>query len=864
MFRLSSLPSVPGISSDPPKLAFRNASNGLVRLARNNIPRDETTYWKQYWELFDSVEDVNTLITPQHTLTHLGWTIVRTALQQQPDNIRTLLTVLATYFIRLIRSPTFPRPSTTTFALPLSPWSGSSTADDVKSVLNCARVIARVLPIIWEDESDWTHWLWEEGEEEAIESSTADSNTQTHFVIEDEDEDEPEAGSSKAAEEPAKKSIPSLMAQFLSALVDSLFHAGFTLPAEVVEGTSKTAYLIWASGVGSSNAPSATSPIPAYRSTLLLTLLTAMSQPLYATPISLRQQSTPVLAYLSSLPRKTYLALLCSLLNTSLTPPPARYIGQVTRDEDLYPQRTAQALLVLLCQEGERPNVYQKATAKLHREQDFQFLIESVKAALDSEAAKGGLVNGVTKAVPVGRRGNGPGALEIWLLLWRMIDLNRKFTNYLLASPHLPAIISHLFSTMAMHKDSPPQFALLRTLCYLLQTISSNRTFAVMLSSTLPHSTAPRASDALVNAAYTLIAGTNGQHAGLYQPLLITLGNVAPYIKGLNVQSSSRLTALFQAFASPQFLLADEGNPRCAFWMLEFFTHIIHHQFSDNPNLIYAILRTHERLQVLATFTLSSALAEIARAKAAKEEHLRRTGAVTPDQKRSQTPDQSASQSPEDEGNDLTAREEKDRVRDREETLAATTVGPEQPVASQSPPPGALSEKARGKLRARSPSVGSLTSPGLVGNASSILGYESASGFVATEEWVQSWVQGLPLDSILIAMSELLPKIQNMKTPSNAANFLASATLVGILPPAPPIISRRFQWTDRSEVWRASLLWGEIYVSSGPAQGPWAGTQIRLFGIKVGKTSNSRPLYCSRLPEFSKHHLQGGIKQLLI
>ena len=88
-----------------------------------------------------------------------------------------------------------------------------------------------------------------------------------------------------------------------------------------------------------------------------------------------------------------------------------------------------------------------------------------------------------------------------------------------------------------------------------------------MLSSPLPHSTATRGADGLVNAIYTLIAGTNGQHSGLYQPLLITLGNVAPYIKGLNVQSSSRLSALFQAFASPQFLLADEGNPRCVFWM---------------------------------------------------------------------------------------------------------------------------------------------------------------------------------------------------------------------------------------------------------------------------------------------------------
>jgi High-temperature-induced dauer-formation protein len=175
---------------------------------------------------------------------------------------------------------------------------------------------------------------------------------------------------------------------------------------------------------------------------------------------------------------------------------------------------------------------------------------------------------------------------------------------------------------------------------------------------------------------------------------------------------------------------------------------------SDNPNLIYAILRSNDRLHALATFTLPAALAEIAHAKAAKEEHLRRTGAHTPDQKRSTSPEQSAPQTGEDEGIDDSAREEKDRVRDREQTLAANAATPERQAATPSPPSG-LSEKARGKLRARTPSVGSLSSPAFPANASNILGYESSSGFVATEEWVQSWVQGLPLDSILIAISEV-------------------------------------------------------------------------------------------------------------
>lgn len=124
-----------------------------------------------------------------------------------------------------------------------------------------------------------------------------------------------------------------------------------------------------------------------------------------------------------------------------------------------------------------------------------------------------------------------------------------------------------MFTTLTTYKDSPTHFALLRTLSYLLQTLSSYRAFAISLASPLPNSAVIRGFDALVNAIYAIIAGTKGQHQGLYQPLLVTLGNVGPYAKQLSVQSSNKIISLFQAFASPGFLLGDEGNPRCLFWM---------------------------------------------------------------------------------------------------------------------------------------------------------------------------------------------------------------------------------------------------------------------------------------------------------
>jgi hypothetical protein len=179
------------------------------------------------------------------------------------------------------------------------------------------------------------------------------------------------------------------------------------------------------------------------------------------------------------------------------------------------------------------------------------------------------------------------------------------------------------------------------------------------------------------------------------------------------------------------------------------------------------LLRSHERLQFLANFTLSSGLAEIKRLKAKREQHLRRMSLSRNNTNNQKAPknDSSDSCTPVEEEQPATsAAIEKDRVKDREDVLAASAAalsadataeeaGTPSPVVSTTYPPP-LSEKARGKLRARSPSLDA--------DDSAILGwttYESASGFVATEEWVESWRKGLPMDSVLLAVTEVRLKL---------------------------------------------------------------------------------------------------------
>ena len=124
----------------------------------------------------------------------------------------------------------------------------------------------------------------------------------------------------------------------------------------------------------------------------------------------------------------------------------------------------------------------------------------------------------------------------------------------------------------------------------------------------------------------------------------------------------------------------------------------------------------------------------------------------------------------------------------------------------------------------------------------------------------------LPLDSVMLLISELTPKLQEIQSshksnPTSAIiDYLGHISLKHILPTPPPLNPRRFivsscihhsfadiitepdlQWSEASLVWLSSLIWGEIYVRGMTPLGIWNSTSVRLFYVK--HTQNlQRPL----------------------
>jgi hypothetical protein len=115
----------------------------------------------------------------------------------------------------------------------------------------------------------------------------------------------------------------------------------------------------------------------------------------------------------------------------------------------------------------------------------------------------------------------------------------------------------------------------------------------------------------------------------VYPALLAILNNIAAYVQNIGRATSSKLLQLFASMSSPSFLFANENNHTLLQSLLEVLNAMVEHQYqrkiktasllhitntgTDNPNLIYAIVRSRKRFQALRDFTLEGGQEEIER-----------------------------------------------------------------------------------------------------------------------------------------------------------------------------------------------------------------------------------------------------------
>ncbi|TIA98171.1 hypothetical protein E3P88_00832 [Wallemia ichthyophaga] len=539
---------------------------------------------------------------------------------------------------------------------------------------------------------------------------------------------------------------------------------------------------IWVKGVGLSSDTPNDNNLNSHRALILSSILAVLSPPLYSTPQSILPIHDQLIGYLNSLDRKIVLVLLSSLLNTSISTKQLNYLP-LTPILSKFSLLSMDLLLVLIYNSS---STFSKSLSKLHRSIDFDFILTRSLSIIDESSAPNYSLKAISKSHYI----QNPNVLQLWLFLWRLIDLNPKFKLYLSHSNHYLSISTRLIT--ALNTQSHNQ-NLLRLLTSLLHSLSFDHNFGSSLDNPISLQDGNHGlSDYLVSTIYNLV--TSSIHPASYDSLLAALANLGGYLKHLSQLSAVRLVSIYRALATPQFLFANKGNPRYLFYILEAFNGVIHRQLNANPSLIYALLLNNDSFQSLANLTLQKGLKVVQGSRGNSLDHENPT---------TSSPSQ--------------------------------VTYPPQSIPNENE----MSEKAKGKQAERVST--SIDSSRLQENKVSFGGDVpkmicdfhtikiNDTQFEPTEEWVRSWVVKLPLDSILLASTELLPIIRKESVRSTIISELRNVDISKQLGNQSKLLDS-FHWTEALLVWRLITIWSDIYINALPN---WSSTSVKLFGVTI-------------------------------
>ncbi|KAI9828390.1 MAG: hypothetical protein M1832_002818 [Thelocarpon impressellum] len=833
------------------KLVFKK---GIFRLSEDKDIAADDPYWTSFWRLPESTEDVFTLFSPAD---------IRRTRDSAPTNLETLILAVTSRLFTLRDHPSFPDPD-------LAPE---------REALNCIRVLTRLLPFVYEADhlEAWEdRFFWGTRRRRTRDAAPADGEV---LFDESKAEDERDGPRTPVAQH---EQVKPLAEELLDTLTDLLFYANFTLPRPRT-GKAKVSYTIWQSGVGCNTAVASSKEYESNRCEVLRLLLTMTSKSMYMSANALPVKGTKALTYITTCPDKQIvLSVLCSLLNTTLKYNPVSW--RVPYDHVVYkdPRQVLvtyalQLLLVILLypipdgQPSTQPtkNYYRHFLGRLHRAQDFQFLVDGMTKILNQPVqANASYLPGSKKSLEW--------APEMIMLFWEMLQCNKRFRAFIIDTDRAhDFVILVLFYALEQRSD-PSRQGVVRMCVLVLQTLSAEPSFGRGLNKkfegqgSLPTTVRVQGfngsyADYLILSIYTLITASNGKLKAIYPALLAIINNIAAYVENLSASASSKLLQLFTSMSSPSFLLANDSNHALLASLLESLNAVVEHQYGTNANLVYAMLRSKTKFEALRTFTLESGQEQIERQNRRRKEQPRDLdltsstrgesfdGLRSPSGHQMRTP--TLGDVPEESsafaiGDD----EDSDDGGDAHPTPSQSSVSPHdsrRPSVASSVEDAVplqlrgMSEKARGKRPAGTPAFSRQSSSTSLGSHSATL-MPPGLGFAPSAQWIETWLPQLPLHTVLTLIQELSPEVSrsSQSGDSHAPSVLQTirgAEIRGIDPS--PVRVHLFEWSPLSLGWYESLLWGlifagEMHVSKGTV-GVWNGTAIKLF--RVQETTASGP-----------------------
>ncbi|WFD34536.1 hypothetical protein MCUN1_001377 [Malassezia cuniculi] len=871
-------------SEPTPKTVFQTSvDTGIPRLySERHVPVADHRYWVQYTTLFETEADVANMLTVD---------VFRKVASEAPENLVNLVEVLVMHMESLVDDPQFaPVPPRTRggFSALFAPTNVSPLRDGrnrALEVLNCCRIISRVVPVIYEtlpqgDEPSLEQQvLWTprsrvnpKTEERKERTEKGEKSMDDQFTLTDGDESilsvspgvQALALPDDGVDDRSIRSDVQVTVghSLLDTLVELLFHSGFTMPwteEQLNTGAtdiSRVHFTIWESGIGCPvDLEGTLREHVLHRIEVLRCLLVLLAKPMYVPAAEQYTNTSVALEHVAcELERPAVLAFLCSMLNTLANYrqadgwlPESLVGGDVERDAQA--SMCAQILSVLLTCSSEN-NLFSFYLAKLYRASDLAFLADGfgkIFASCISRSRGAFQISAAgarTFALPVEEH-----VSEILPILWVLLRENMQFRKFVVENRQQSLrLVSWLLFVALSNKTEHAAQGQVRLAVLLLQDITSERELCVHLSTSgsgavlglparLLRTQGPLAADVLIEGVYSLLA--SGEYlAGLHVPLMTTLSNTAPFWRNISVASAARLEQLLARCASPSYLLADEGNPRVLCILLDTFNNVLQHQYAANAQLVYIIVRSHKLFDKLRKFDLDEAVAELQRVRAGSSgssENITTNKKLASDAELPSIPADAGSA----EGQS-NAEEEPGTPRAADADSSADTV--------RADPLTDAAEKAEAQpLDTDEADVADNVAAEVPEHTSEKplpskpdIQPIGRSGFIPTHEWVTAWHASLPLAVIDAALSELLPPIEHFcdEAAANNANadecvlaFLREQTLVGVLPPPQPLNLVHVAWNEHGEVWLQSYIWGIVYLVGMRPFDTWTETHTRFFDV---------------------------------
>ncbi|XP_050393670.2 protein HID1 [Patella vulgata] len=817
------------------KLNFRKA---VIQLTTKTQPieANDEAFWEQFWsESVTCVQDVFTLIPAAE---------IRALREESPSN-------LATFCYKAVEK------------LVAAAESGCPSQREQQTVLNCVRLLVRILPYIFED-PDWRGFFWS-----TLPGHSEDGETES----------------------------PPLAQSLLSALTDLLFCPDFTVASNRKAGPDNpedmhsidSCEYIWEAGVGFAHSPAHNGYHDQNRTEILKLLLTCFSETMYLPPIAdAHAHPNQWIQFFSSTENRHALPLFTSMLNLVCSYDPVGYgvpYNHLMFSDHREP--LVEIALQVLCvtmendnsgnqnvsvdgtssgtamdqssDAGGPDNLFVNYLSRIHREEDFSFILKGITRLLNNPLTQTYLP-GSTKKVQFHQ--------ELLVLFWKMCDINKKFMFYVLKSSDVLDVLVPILYFLNDARADQSRVGLMHIGVFILLLLSGERNFGVRLNKPysvrvpmdIPIFTGTHA-DFLIIVFHKIITTGHQRLQPLFDCLLTIIVNVSPYLKTLSMVASTKLLHLLEAFSTPWFLFASPTNHHLVFFLLEVFNNIIQYQFDGNSNLVYTIIRKRNVFHQLANLpvdhsAIAKAMTKRGKKFAAPPQDTRdpqtMEGALPAVEAEPGTLKTSLAATPcLDKMTEKSAPDENHKpptLKEIAETGVAQSIQPVNEIQD----PVEDTSKAESDIKPKLEKTPSLPTPpasptdsvaSTVGPSETVArlplkrATSSAGNWVASPEWVQSWKQKLPLQTIMRMLQVLVPQVEKicidkgLTDESEILKFLQHGTLVGLLPVPHPILIRKYQANSGTTMWFRTYLWGVIYLRNVDPP-VWYDTNVKLFEIQ--------------------------------